>query len=172
MLKAEREKLKELRLHDPLVGCRRAEAELAMARARLAQAREMLEQCTLKAPSAGTVLRLLVNPGELLGNPGRGPAVQFAPKGPRLVRAEVEQEFAGAVSLGQLAIVQDDSKAGISWHGKVIRISDWYTKRRSIIQEPHEFNDVRTLECLIALDPGQAPLRIGQRVRVKIGTIR
>ena len=35
--------------------------------------------------------------------------------------------------------------------------------------EPLQFNDVRTLECLIALNPGQPPLRIGQRVRVLIG---
>ena len=172
LLKAERGKLKELRLHDPIVSVRRAEAEAAGAQARLAQAQEILEQCTLRAPSAGTVLRLLVNTGEMLGTAGRGPAVQFAPKGPRLVRAEVEQEFAGAVTLGQEATVQDDSKAGTTWHGKVIRISDWYTQRRSINQEPLQVNDVRTLECLIALDPGQPPLRIGQRVRVTIGTIR
>ena len=38
----------------------------------------------------------------------------------------------------------------------------------SIVQEPEHFNDVRTLECLVALDPGQAHLRIGQRVRVTI----
>ena len=172
LLKVEREKLNELRLHDPLVGVRRAEAEASMAQARLAQAQEILQQCTLRAPSAGTVLRLLVNAGEMLGTTGPGPAVQFAPKGPHLVRAEVEQEFAGAVTLGQSATVQDDSKAGTTWHGKVIRISDWYTQRRSIIQEPLQVNDVRTLECLIALDSGQPPLRIGQRVRVQIGTTR
>ena len=171
-LKAEREKLKELCLHDPAVGVRRAEAEAAGAQARVAQAQEILEQCTLRAPTAGTVLRILVNPGELLGSAGRGPAVQFCPKGPRLVRAEVDQEFAGAVTIGQEATVQDDRKAGTLWRGKVIRVSDWYTQRRSIIQEPLQVNDVRTLECLIALDPGQPPLRIGQRVRVKIGTTR
>jgi hypothetical protein len=53
----------------------------------------------------------------------------------------------------------------------VIRVSDWYTHRRSILQEPFQLNDVRTLEWLIALDPGQQPLRIGQRVRVTITTV-
>jgi hypothetical protein len=61
--------------------------------------------------------------------------------------------------------------AGPSWHGRVIRVSDWYTHRRSILQEPFQLNDVRTLECLIALDRGQQPLRIGQRVRVTITTV-
>ena len=34
--------------------------------------------------------------------------------------------------------------------------------------EPLQFNDVRTLECIIELDPGQPLLRIGQRVRVQL----
>ena len=34
--------------------------------------------------------------------------------------------------------------------------------------EPLQFNDVRTLECIVTLDPGQPPLRIGQRVRVTL----
>jgi hypothetical protein len=33
---------------------------------------------------------------------------------------------------------------------------------------PKQFNDVRTLECIVALDRGQRALRIGQRVRVSI----
>jgi multidrug resistance efflux pump len=169
LLKAEREKLKELLLHDPTVAVRRAEAEVNVMQARLAQAQETLEQCTIRAPSAGTVLRVLVKPGDMLGTATRDPAVQFCPKGLRLVRAEVDQEFAGSLILGQKSAIQDDTKSGATWHGKVIRISDWYTQRRSIIQEPLQVNDVRTLECLIALDPGQPHLRIGQRVRVRIG---
>jgi hypothetical protein len=31
-----------------------------------------------------------------------------------------------------------------------------------------QYNDVRTLECLIDIDPGQPPLRIGQRVLVQV----
>jgi hypothetical protein len=37
-----------------------------------------------------------------------------------------------------------------------------------MLLEPLQFNDVRTLECIITLDPNQPPLRIGQRVRVRI----
>jgi hypothetical protein len=36
------------------------------------------------------------------------------------------------------------------------------------LHEPLEFTDVRTVEVLFALDSGQPPLRIGQRVRVRI----
>lgn len=129
-----------------------------------------VEECTVKAPGDGTVLRAMVNVGETLGTNPRGPALWFCPQGPRIVRAEVEQEFATNVAIGQTARIQDDATGGGEWIGKVTRVSDWYTHRRSILMEPMQFNDVRTLEVIIAVDPTtkSAPLRIGQRVRVTL----
>src|SRR5207302_71228 len=96
------------------------------------------------------------------------PAVLFCPDTPRLVRAEIDQEFASLVAVGQSAVIEDDTQPGISWRGTVLRLSDWYTQRRSVVLDPLQFNDVRTIECLISLDGGQVP-RIGQRMRVRIG---
>jgi hypothetical protein len=81
----------------------------------------------------------------------------------------VEQEFAFRVKVGQPAVIRDDSSSETVWRGRVSVLSDWYTQRRSVLQEPLQVNDVRTVECLITLDPQQQPLRIGQRVRVRIG---
>jgi hypothetical protein len=81
----------------------------------------------------------------------------------------VEQEFTGRVAVGQPALIQDDTSGAVTWRGKVRRLSDWYSHRRSIWQEPLQLNDVRTLECIIDLDPRQPPLRIGQRLRVLLG---
>src|SRR5207244_9084019 len=95
------------------------------------------------------------------------PAILFCPDEERIVRAEVEQEFARRVTAGARATIQDDTTTSETWSGRVQRISDWYTHRRSILQEPFQFNDVRTLECIIRLDPkADAKPRIGQRVRV------
>jgi multidrug resistance efflux pump len=168
-LRGEEQKLEELRLNDPRLAVRRAAADVTAKEARLDQALLALAECDLKAPAAGKVLRLFAHTGDVLGAQPKEPAALFCPRGPRIVRAEVEQEFAGRVAVGQDAVVQDDSSAPGTWTGKVTRLSDWYTHRRSILQEPLQLNDVRTLECLIALDPGQPPLRIGQRVRVTIG---
>jgi multidrug resistance efflux pump len=167
--RGEQAKLRELDSLEPAVTVARAEADLAAKQARLEQARYALDECALRAPAAGTVLRVLVGVGELLGPQPKQPVMLFCPDQPRLIRAEVEQEFAGRVALGQGATIQDDSGASGAWRGKVVRISDWYTQRRSILQEPLQFNDVRTLECIIELEPGQPPLRIGQRVRVTLG---
>jgi multidrug resistance efflux pump len=128
-----------------------------------------LRECTIKAPEKGTVLRVTVSEGDVLGTNPREPAVVFCPDKPRIIRAEVEQEFAGRLFLGQTALVRDDSTNSTVYRGKVTRLSDWFSHRRSMLQEPMQFNDVRTLECIITLDPGEkAPLRIGQRVRVTL----
>lgn len=169
MLHGEEKRLDELKKQDPLDEARRAEKDVAMMQARLEQARFNLEDCVLKAPRRGTVLRVLVGPGDVLGSQTKQPAVQFAIEGPQVVRADVEQEFIGRVSVGQTALIEDESRSGEVWRGEVKRVSNWVTQRRSVLREPFEFNDVRTIEALIALEPGQPPMRIGQRVRVRIG---
>jgi multidrug resistance efflux pump len=165
-LLGEKAKLDGLKTIDPQVGVTRAEQDVKARKASLKKARFGLDECTLKAPCDGTVLRLLVNEGETLGGNPRQPAVYFCPKKARIVRAEVEQEFANRVALHQTASIQDDTRTGPTWTGKVIQVSDWFTHRRSILLEPLQFNDVRTLECIIELDPSTPHLRIGQRVRV------
>jgi multidrug resistance efflux pump len=171
-LRAEEKRLEELRLNEPHLDVARAEANVESRQARLDQALLALEQCDLKAPADGTVLRVLVRPGEVLGGQPRQPAVWFCPETARIVRAEVDQEFGYRVAPGQPAVVRDDSTSGPTWRGKVYRVSDWFTHRRSILQEPLQLNDVRTLECLIAIEPGQVPLRIGQRVLVTLEAAR
>jgi multidrug resistance efflux pump len=167
--RAEQEKLRELELRDPAATITRAEQDVAAKLALLDQAKHALDECEIRAPVDGKVLRLFVSRGEVLGPQPKQPAVQFCPDAPRIVRAEVEQEFAGRVAVGQTAVIHDDTSTGTTWRAKVDRISDWYTHRRSIVQEPLQFNDVRTLECILELDPGQPPLRMWQRVRVTMG---
>ncbi len=168
-LQADREKLHELSLVDPQIIVQRAREEVAARQARLERARQALDECTLRAPAAGEVLRVLHGPGDLLGSQPKQPAVQFAPRGDRFIRAEVTQEFADCVHVGASATIQDDTQATKTWRGTVQRISDWFTNRRSVMQEPLQVNDVRTVECIIRVEPSQPPLRIGQRVRVYLG---
>ena len=169
MLRGEEKRLEELKDHDPAEDIRRAEKEVAVMRARREQAQIGLDDCVLKAPRKGTVLRLLAGPGDVLSGQPKQPAVQFAIEGRQVVRADVEQEFIGRVAVGQSVQVEDESNAGRVWRGRVERVANWITQRRAVMQEPFEFNDVRTIETLITLDANQPPLRIGQRVRVRIG---
>jgi multidrug resistance efflux pump len=168
MLRGEEKRLDDLKKQDIRDDIRRAEKEVEAMKARRDQAKIALDECVLKAPRRGTVLRLLVGPGDVLSAGAKQPAVQFAIQGPQVVRADVEQEFVGRIAVGQTAQVQDETQLGRTWQGKVERIANWVTQRRSVLHEPLQFTDVRTVEVLITLDSGQPPLRIGQRVRVRI----
>jgi multidrug resistance efflux pump len=167
--RAEQEKAHELALHDPKLDLQKARADEKAKKARLEQAKQALDECQLKAPADGEVLRILVGPGDVLGPQSHQPAVSFCPNSARFVRAEVAQEFAGRIQSGQKALIQNDTQPSEVWHGKVDRVSDWFTQRRSVLHEPLQFNDVRTLECIVQVDSGSTPLRIGQKVRVIIG---
>jgi multidrug resistance efflux pump len=166
--RAEREKLTDLWEVVPEAEIARAEAAVAAKEGQLNEARHHLDECALRAPSAGTVLRILVGAGDILGAQPRQPAVLFCPATPRIVRAEVDQEFAGRVAVGVDVLLIDERGGKGSWRGKVVRLSDWYARPRSVLNEPLQFNDVRTLECIIELDADQPVPRIGQRLRVLI----
>jgi multidrug resistance efflux pump len=161
-------KLRELELIDPEAGVRQAQADVNAKEAQLNEARTAVEEYALKAPADGTVLRVMVGRGDVVGAQAKHPAVIFCPGGRRVVRAEVEQEFARSLAIDQAASIRDDSNGEGNWTGHVIRISDWYTQRRSVMPEALQYNDARTLECIIELDAGQPALRIGQRVRVTL----
>jgi multidrug resistance efflux pump len=167
---AEEFKLEGLKLVDPKIDITRAEKQVTDKQAVRDQAKYVLDACELKAPVDGTVIRISVNAGELLGPQPHQPAILFCPNTPRILRCEVYQEFAGRVSVGQTASIKDDTTSSGRWTGKVVRLSDVYTQRRPVVQDqPFQFNDVRTREFIVELDPGQAPLSINQRMQVELG---
>jgi len=167
--RADTERLKEIEMSDPNLVVHEAELKVAAARAGVRQANYNLEQCELKAPEAGKVLRVAVSAGEVVGGPAGKAAVFFCPDRPLLVRVEVEQEFVGRIVVGRPAQVADEVYPDSVWRGRMTRIADWYSQRRSILAKPGQFKDVPTVECVITLDAGQPPFRIGQRVEVRIG---
>jgi multidrug resistance efflux pump len=168
--RATRERLAELGLTDPDLPVRAAKAEVAATEAKLQQAEYAVEQCELRAPSAGTVLRVQAAVGEVVGGPAGVAPFQFCPDRPFIVRAEVEQEFVSRLAVDQRAVVEDEATPhGATWPGRVTRIAGWYAARRNVSDRPAAFKDVPTVECVIALDGPRPPLRIGQRVQVMIG---
>jgi len=169
--RSETQRLAELKARDVDAEIRRAEYDLAVAEARQEQARLALEECAVKAPRPGTVLRILVGPGDVLGAERGQPALLFAADGPQVIRATVEQEFASRVREGKDALVQDEADPAVSYRGHVARVASWYSQRRPVLHDPSQLSDVRTLECVIILEPGQTRLRLGQAVRVTIGTV-
>jgi multidrug resistance efflux pump len=168
LLRAEREKLRELKLTQPTNLVAAAEAEVIAAGARLERARLNLEECVVRSPVDATVLRLQTAVGRWAGVRPELPALQLCPREERIVRLEIQQQYAARVRVGDAASVEDDPPTGLIWQGTVQRLSDWITRRRSRPLEPFELNDVHTLEALIRIHPGPNGVRIGQRVLVRI----
>ncbi len=146
-----------------------AKARLDAAEADQQLARKSVDDCVLRAPGAGRILRLQTSEGALLMPGGYPPAIVFMPAGPFVVRAELEQEFIGRVREGMSAEVHDDGRAdGPTYPGRIRSMSRWVAQRRTMILDPGEINDVRTVECLVELQANADELFIGQRMRVRI----
>ena len=166
---AEKQKLQELKVVGTQPGIELAKQDIAAKSALVQQAELAVELCKLTAHAKGTVLRVLVTEGEVLGKEPQRPAIMFAPtpKGGQMIRAEVLQEFSNSIRQGQSVVITDDTREGTEWKGKVKRVSKWIAPKREKILEPFMVNDVRTLECWIEVDGSETPMRIGQRVRVR-----
>lgn len=167
-IEAEGAKLRALKLVKPDLQIARAKHDVDAKTVLLNKAQLARDECELVAPRDGTVLRVNVSVGEVLGAQMKQPAMQFCPHANRIVRAEVPQEWSDLVEKGQIVTIEDDTRAKRGWKGTIREISDFFLPKRHPIVEPMVFNDVRTLECIIDVAPGGPSLRIGQRVRVNI----
>jgi multidrug resistance efflux pump len=166
---AEQAMLEKFETFKPALEVERALADANAKKADLDKADKAVKQLyEVRAPAKGKVLRVQTAVGELTGPQSPQVPVQFSPDEERIVRAEVMQDWAANVKVGQECEIQDEAIPGKRWKGRVTRVSDWFTHRRSIIQEPFQLNDVRTLECLVSIEGGADQLRIGQRLRVTI----
>jgi multidrug resistance efflux pump len=164
--------LRRLEASKPDIELEEAQKNVELVKEKLRQATTALENCKLKAPADGTVLRLNVAKGSMIAAQLRQAPVLFAPAGPRIVRAELEQEFAPRVQEGMPAVLEDEPGSGFVWKGTVKRMAGAYLPRRGGGESLALTPEARLLECVVELDPAQAPPRLGQRLRVSIGTQR
>jgi multidrug resistance efflux pump len=160
----------ELRRTDPRLQVRVAVAKKAAALVAVQLAERAANDCVLTAPSAGVILRVHASEGETVAPGTPQPPIVFRPQGPLVVRAELDQEFLGRVREKMRATIRDDARADSpTWTGTVLRVGNYVAHRRAMVLEPGEVSDVRTVECVIGVDPSPEPLLVGQRVRVRIG---
>jgi multidrug resistance efflux pump len=172
---AERVALDRLKATDATADRKAAEAQVEQARAKLDEARTAVELCTVRARVGGTVERVNVGPGDVIGVGTRVPAVVLVPAGPRVVRAEVEAEFAhrvGPDKIGKEVVIHDHADARLTYKGVVRRVGTTFLPKRHL-DGGLVPNETRVLEALVEVadpaPPGKPPLRVGQRVKVNFG---
>lgn len=143
------------------------DAEAASARAELEAARSAVQTMVIRAPTDGRVIEIFRYAGESVSSAPSEPVVLFAPSGPLEVRAEVDEQFANEVQVGD--------KAKISWRGDakekqgVVREIKPVMGRKSVFtQHATERMDLQILELRIELEESLS-WPIGMEVDVEIG---
>lgn len=147
------------------VALRTAAAAAATARARLAVSERELDERKVVAPLDGQIVQRQARPGNGVSTLNVTPLFLFAPDGPHVVRAEVEEQYLGTVRANQPVQVVLEAQPERTWVGKVLRIGR-IVGARTPSDDPTERQDNRVLEVVIALDSADT-LLIGQRVIVR-----
>lgn len=147
-------------------------AALSMARQKLDEARYELKQRSLLAPFDADVVQVSAQPGASV-SPTSGPLFTLLPQKPRIVRAELNDSFAGAIQPGMPAeVVPDNGRDDSHWSAHVLRIGQVYGPA-TMENDPQVRANARTVECVLAFDQSNSDqtrsLRIGQRVIVRFG---
>ena len=170
-VEGDRKKLQMLRLVDPDSDVRAASQKIIGLTAKVAEAQNAINACVLRAKTAGVIEQIHAAPGMTFGPSTRTPVLWLLPSGKRVVRAEVEAEFAYKLAdkEGRKVTIYDSSNFTLVYEGTLRRISTGYLPKRSQV-DSLTVNPTKVLECTIEVTdptpPGKPPLRIGQPVRV------
>ena len=142
---------------------RRAEAELASARARVLEAEALLDKTILRAPINGRILRKIRKAGESVSANGTTPVVAMGDCSRLRVRADVDETDVARLKIGQAAFVKAEAYGDRKFTGRIVQIGQALGRKTVRTDEPTERVDTKILETLIELDPGQT-LPVGLRV--------
>jgi ABC exporter DevB family membrane fusion protein len=146
----------------------KAEADVSLARARLAEAQAMLDKTIIRSPIDGVVLRKHMNAGEVVSDKSDYPIVTVGDSSVLRVRADVDETDIAKIKVGQRAYVKADAYGEKKFRGRVVRVGQALGKKNVRTDRPAERVDTKILETLIELDAGQS-LPPGLRVDAFIG---
>ncbi len=127
----------------------KAEADVALARAKVEQARAEWEKHFVRAPISGIVLRKHVRAGEAVSEMRDTPIVTLADASVLRVRMDVDETDVGRVHVGQAAYVTAEAYPGKKFSGRVVRVGSLLGKKNVRTDEPTEKIDNKILETLI-----------------------
>jgi multidrug resistance efflux pump len=145
----------------------RADADVALARAALDEARAMLEKTFVRAPIDGVVLRRHHRAGESVSTQFDSPIVTLADRSRVRVRVDVDEADVARLREGQSAYVTADAFGDRRFAGRIVRVGQLLGRKNVRTDEPTERVDTKILETLIELtDGGDLPL--GLRVQAFI----
>lgn len=119
----------------------------------------------VKAPLSGTFLSVSVRTGTYLTN--TTPLGDFAPDGVLMALSEVDELFAGKVSVGQYAWIRNQGETEIIAKGKIVFVGNYLKKKSLFSGKPDDLEDRRVREVRVELGD-KANVLIGARVECVI----
>jgi HlyD family secretion protein len=143
---------------------RQAQALRDAASAELDETRARLDQCTVRAPAAGTVVDVLANAGQFFSSALPQPLLRMVQDGPARIRVEADLRDAARFCVSQGAAVISEAFPSAAIHAQVVSVSPLITPPRIAAASDKTAKDV--LPVVLALDPGAPPLPIGSAVTV------
>lgn len=147
------------------VAVQTALASIETARARQDVAAREVEERKVVAPLDGQIIQRQARPGNGVSTLNVTPLFLFVPDVPRIVRAELEEQYLGVVAPNQAAEIVLEADSAKSWRGTVLRLGR-VVGARIPSDDPAEKQDNRVVEVVVSIEDAQA-LLIGQRVVVR-----
>lgn len=143
------------------------DAEAFSAKADVEAARSAVQTMVIRVPTDGRVIEISRYAGESVSSAPSEPVVLFAPAGPLEVRAEVDEQFATQIKIGDQAKVLSRGDA-LQKQGSVREIKPVMGRKSVFTQSATERMDLQILELRIELEESIS-WPIGMEVDVEIG---
>lgn len=145
------------------------QASMVSTRNALDSAKFRLDQRIVRAPRAGRIIEVKVQPGSGASTLNVTTAFTLMPEAQKIVRAHLDQSFVGQVKKGDIAIISARSGVNQEFEGSVMRVSEIFGRSSSNNNGGRGIsgND-NAIELVIAA--GDIPLLIGQNVMLRFPT--
>ncbi len=155
-IEQQQRQVERLALQERQLRLRREEVQLRIA------------QKEIRSVGSGSVIRWMVRTGgsvqayEVIG--------EFAPAGPRLVEAEVDEYFAGNVHPGQPAVIKREGFPDTLARGEVIFAAPNLSDKSILSEDNTQFEDRQVRRIKIRLEEERGELLLGRKVEAVINT--
>ena len=155
-IEQQQRQVERLTLQERQLRLRREEVQLRIA------------QKEIRSVGAGSVIRWMVRPGSSVRAYER--VGEFAPAGPRLVEAEVDEYFAGNVRPGQSVVIKREGFPDTLAQGEVIFAAPNLSEKSILSEDNTQFEDRQVRRIKIRLEKEHSELLLGRKVEAVINT--
>jgi HlyD family secretion protein len=145
------------------------EGQLNVARTELRVALAELEKLTIRAPIAGTILKVDVKAGEVAAPALPQPLLLLGDLSQLRVRAELDEHNTGKIKVGEAVTVRAEAFPGQSFAGKVATIAPLVQPARLASPGSRNLTDFSINEVMVDLNEA-GPLIAGMKVDVYFGS--